>query len=85
MRRLLVVIALLGATTACGTIEHEEPGVLTQSPSSSTEPEKKGPSKPRGPRGESAPDFTVTTFTGGRFALGEQRGTPVVLNFWESW
>jgi cytochrome oxidase Cu insertion factor (SCO1/SenC/PrrC family) len=32
-----------------------------------------------------APDFTVATFAGGTFSLAEQRGTPVVLNFWESW
>ena len=40
-------------------------------------------------RGESssapAPDFTVETFDGRSFTLSEQRGTPVVLNFWESW
>jgi cytochrome oxidase Cu insertion factor (SCO1/SenC/PrrC family) len=32
-----------------------------------------------------APDFTVTTFTGEDFTLSEQKGKPVVLNFWESW
>jgi cytochrome oxidase Cu insertion factor (SCO1/SenC/PrrC family) len=32
-----------------------------------------------------APDFTVETFDGHSFTLSEQRGTPVVLNFWESW
>ena len=32
-----------------------------------------------------APDFTVETFDGDTFALAEQRGTPVVINFWESW
>ena len=34
---------------------------------------------------EPAPDFTVETFDGHSFTLAEQRGTPVVLNFWESW
>ncbi len=34
---------------------------------------------------DAAPDFTVTTFEGERFRLHEQAGTPVVLNFWESW
>ena len=32
-----------------------------------------------------APDFSVETFEGPVFSLAEQRGTPVVLNFWESW
>ena len=34
---------------------------------------------------DQAPDFTVETFAGSTFSLREQRGTPVVLNFWESW
>lgn len=37
------------------------------------------------PNADLAPDFTVTTFEGERFRLSELRGTPVVLNFWESW
>ncbi|MGH2777645.1 MAG: TlpA family protein disulfide reductase [Actinomycetota bacterium] len=32
-----------------------------------------------------APDFSFETFEGESFSLAEQRGTPVVLNFWESW
>ena len=32
-----------------------------------------------------ADNFSFETFDGGVFALGEHRGTPVVLNFWESW
>jgi cytochrome oxidase Cu insertion factor (SCO1/SenC/PrrC family) len=32
-----------------------------------------------------APDFSFETFKGDTFSLAEQRGTPVVLNFWESW
>ena len=34
---------------------------------------------------EAAPDFSFETFEGEGFRLAEQRGTPVVLNFWESW
>ena len=34
---------------------------------------------------DQAPVFTVETFAGSTFSLREQRGTPVVLNFWESW
>lgn len=32
-----------------------------------------------------APDFSVQTFDGETFRLADHRGTPVVLNFWESW
>ena len=34
---------------------------------------------------QEAPDFSFETFEGENFSLAEQRGTPVVLNFWESW
>jgi cytochrome oxidase Cu insertion factor (SCO1/SenC/PrrC family) len=34
---------------------------------------------------DTAPDFSFETFEGDTFSLAEQRGTPVVLNFWESW
>jgi hypothetical protein len=39
----------------------------------------------RDPNAEAAPVFSVTTFDGETFSLSEQRGAPVVLNFWESW
>ncbi len=32
-----------------------------------------------------APDFTLTTFTGGSFSLSAQRGKIVLINFWASW
>jgi cytochrome oxidase Cu insertion factor (SCO1/SenC/PrrC family) len=34
---------------------------------------------------DAAPDFEFDTFEGEVFSLAEQRGSPVVLNFWESW
>ena len=35
--------------------------------------------------GRTAPDFTLTTFSGAKISLDEQRGQVVVLNFWASW
>ncbi len=35
--------------------------------------------------GSVAPNFSVTTFTGEEFRLAEHKGSPVVINFWESW
>ena len=35
--------------------------------------------------GSETPSYEFETFEGEAFALAEQRGTPVVLNFWESW
>ncbi len=32
-----------------------------------------------------APDFTIPMYSGGNFALVEQRGRVVVVNFWASW
>jgi cytochrome oxidase Cu insertion factor (SCO1/SenC/PrrC family) len=41
---------------------------------------------PNGPESsQPGKDVAVTTFEGERFSLAEHRGTPVVLNFWESW
>lgn len=37
------------------------------------------------PTTAAARDFTVETFDGEQFRLADHRGTPVVLNFWESW
>ena len=87
MRRLLVLIAAGALLVSCAAPNETEQATAPRPPAEAT-PSDEPASKPRGsrgPRGESAPDFTVTTFTGDRFALGEQHGTPVVLNFWESW
>jgi AhpC/TSA family len=35
--------------------------------------------------GGRAPAFSFETFEGTTFSSAEQKGTPVVLNFWESW
>lgn len=35
--------------------------------------------------GYPAPDFSLVTLDGESFALADQRGTPVVLNFWATW
>lgn len=35
--------------------------------------------------GESAPEFTLTTFEGEEYRLSDLRGKVVVLNFWASW
>ena len=35
--------------------------------------------------GRMAPDFRLQTLDGGSFQLSDQRGKPVVLNFWATW
>ena len=40
---------------------------------------------PTGTTGAAAPDFSVRTFDNDDFRLSDHEGTPVVLNFWESW
>ena len=35
--------------------------------------------------GHPAPEFVLPTLTATEFALGEQNGMPIVLNFWATW
>lgn len=35
--------------------------------------------------GYQAPDFSIPTLNGETFTLGEQRGRPIVMNFWATW
>lgn len=79
MRKLLLTLTIVLAT-ACGSTVEGDPVAAPDSA-----PVEQGKEDKSGPRGNTAPDFTVTTFEGERFSLAEQRGTPVVLNFWESW
>jgi cytochrome oxidase Cu insertion factor (SCO1/SenC/PrrC family) len=95
MRRslLILILCLTSFASACGVAEERTDA--SDAPSSrpptsdsggdgnAAASEKAGPENPA-PENP-APDFEVTTFSGETFALGEQRGTPVVLNFWESW
>ena len=63
--------------------------ILVSCAGASRSSERAGRDGTRPPRGqvsgERAPDFTVTTFEGRSFTLSDQRGRPVVLNFFESW
>lgn len=57
--------------------------------------EAKGQGEKPGPRtkkpgavelaADPAPEFEIETFSGDTFAIRDELGTPVVLNFWESW
>ena len=77
--RCALVLAAAGlALSACGS-----PSATTRSDGTSTGARAGGGREERS--SEQAPDFTVETFDGHSFTLSEQRGTPVVLNFWESW
>jgi len=96
MRRslLVLIVCLASFASACGVAQERtdasgapssrpptsDSGGVTKAPA----PENPAPENPAEPENP-APDFQVTTFSGETFALGEQRGTPVVLNFWESW
>jgi cytochrome oxidase Cu insertion factor (SCO1/SenC/PrrC family) len=43
------------------------------------------PGSPPSGQPATAPDFSVETFEGKGFELSAHKGTPVVINFWESW
>jgi hypothetical protein len=78
-RRLVAAIAAMTLlVVACGGVE----------PRSGAEPGSKAPRSGHDKSSDSqnlAPDFSVKTFEGSTFRLSDHRGTPVVLNFWESW
>jgi hypothetical protein len=89
---LLAAAALL--LSACASSEEapsDSPGEIsapTRSPDEGSAGKPKGNKSPRPeepPVENPAPDFAFETFEGETFRLSEERGTPVVLNFWESW
>ena len=88
--RIAAAVALL-VLAACASENRVEPlGAVSEEPGYSDDsgtPPEGGKTKPPEERCNTncAPDFSVTTFTGERFALGEHHGKVVVLNFWESW
>lgn len=71
----LVVLAMLALACA-------DP--LTEQAASSGRSEKATAEQPAAGDGE-VRDFSVTSFSGKDFTLSAQRGSPVVLNFFESW
>lgn len=72
---LLLVAAACSSDSVAPDVSAERP-----SPPGSTA----GPSNARD-GSDTGADFTVTKFEGGTFRMRDHRGTPVVLNFWESW
>jgi len=74
-------VAVILALSACaGEVSSDSPDRGTDSTPA------EGAGDGTGDRSASeAPDFSFETFEGQTFSLAEQRGTPVVLNFWESW
>ena len=88
-------LVLLGASCAQQDAEtsapRSAPSTASERDSGDAEKSKPKSEKPEGGdqgielAADPAPDFEVETFDGDTFAIREQLGTPVVLNFWESW
>lgn len=76
----LVFSACGGSRSTDAAPDSTAPPGSTAAPASTVPPGSK-----EAPASKDAPDFTVETFEGEAFSLAEHRGTPVVLNFWESW
>jgi hypothetical protein len=79
----IVVIGL--ALAACGVDSRQANAPAPATSATSTDAPDRNRKGSHEPPANPAPDFTVTTFDGARFSLSRQRGSPVVLNFWESW
>ncbi|MBA3629118.1 MAG: hypothetical protein H0W55_05485 [Actinobacteria bacterium] len=82
-RTIVAGAALAMLLSSCAAETSAPTGPRTQDHAESTSPNRAGPSS-KG-RARPAHDFSVQTFDGGSFSLARNRGTPVVLNFWESW
>lgn len=87
LRFALAVLAaglLAGACAAPG-----EGSGQVRSPDPAPETSAAGGGNEPGGNGTGAYDdtynFVATTFEGERFELAAHKGTPVVINFWESW
>lgn len=78
----LVLVVLPACASSPKTTSNE---IDTGSATSSAPTERPGGSSNGSADRWTGPDFTVETFDGNTFTLAEQAGSPVVLNFWESW
>lgn len=82
---LLLLLALTGA--ACGEAGSSSPLQVKEreTPASTSAGGESAPDDPGSAEKDGGVDFTVQTFDGKTFTMSEHRGSPVVLNFWESW
>ena len=90
---LLLAIGLLGTACSGGRSDRDDAKAPPPETAPSSDPGD-GSAQKRSPKDDSgevrlaadpAPAFEVQTFDGTTFAVREEVGTPVVLNFWESW
>lgn len=80
---LLLLALAVALAVACG--DSETGRSVSQPATDPPQSAQTGPPSQRSSSTEAAPQFSITTFEGDTFSLAEQRGTPVVLVFWESW
>lgn len=89
---LLLAMGLLGAACSGGPTDRSD--ASARPPNTASSSESAGSAQRKSPKDDSgqvqlaadpAPPFEVETFDGTTFAVREEVGTPVVLNFWESW
>jgi len=74
----------LGAAVVLAMLALACAGPRTEQSARSGGSEKASGEQPAAGGGASR-EFSVTSFTGKDFTLSDQRGSPVVLNFFESW
>jgi cytochrome oxidase Cu insertion factor (SCO1/SenC/PrrC family) len=86
----MAVTALMVLGAGCAESKLDPPSAASPiaSPDGAGEPAGPGPRSGKSKAGSSYDDslnFSVTTFDGEVFELAAHKGTPVVINFWESW
>ena len=83
MRKLLVLA--IAAALIAGSCGGDDPETDAGRPDAQAEDDAQPEDDAQAESTNLAPDFSVETFDRDTFTLSEHRGTPVVLNFWESW
>lgn len=87
MRKLLIVVGLVGLGVLIGRVVHPDAGVAPGVPplAQPQQPASATPVQEGVAIGKRAPDFTLKDVNGNIVRLSDLRGKPVFVNFWATW